>query len=201
MELFVENFDMYKDIDKIDLSEILELNGDKKFPLLEKDHYYLYKTGRSDHILMGKGKVFPGVYNTKTGNFLKARIRGNGSNYRMWMITLIHEHKKITYDVDCHRVCALAFINNPNPSIKILVNHKDTVKENYCVDNLEWVTRRENSLSENIDRGIMRRRELALIQKFNGDLFLGESRINEIEFCQEEARKDLEALKKTFLGR
>mgnify|MGYP003145858460 FL=1 len=41
MELFVENFDMYKDIDKIDLSEILELNGDKKFPLLEKDHYYL----------------------------------------------------------------------------------------------------------------------------------------------------------------
>ena len=74
MELFVENFDMYKDIDKIDLSEILELNGDKKFPLLEKDHYYLYKTGRSDHILMNKGKVFPGVYNTKTGNFLKDTV-------------------------------------------------------------------------------------------------------------------------------
>ena len=33
-------------------------------------------------------------------------------------------------------------------------------------------------------------RSLALIQKFNGDLFLGESRINEIELCQEEARKD-----------
>ena len=37
LELFKENFNMYKDIDKIDVSEILDLNNEKKFPELEKD--------------------------------------------------------------------------------------------------------------------------------------------------------------------
>lgn len=41
-----------------------------------------------------------------------------------------------------HQLAARTFI--PNPESKLSINHKDGVKTNNCVTNLEWVTGREN---------------------------------------------------------
>ena len=45
-----------------------------------------------------------------------------------------------------HRLVAEHFIDNPDPIHKTLVNHKDGNKLNNNVDNLEWVSPRENNL-------------------------------------------------------
>ena len=50
-----------------------------------------------------------------------------------------------------HRLVAIAFIENPNEDVYIEVNHKDNNRLNNNVNNLEWVTSKENSQAkENI---------------------------------------------------
>lgn len=44
-----------------------------------------------------------------------------------------------------HVLVAKAFIDNPNPSIKTQVNHIDGNKLNNHLDNLEWVSPKENT--------------------------------------------------------
>lgn len=57
----------------------------------------------------------------------------------------IHLSKNdITKNYLIHRLVALAFIQNNDPTNKTEVNHKDEDKTNNCADNLEWCTRSYN---------------------------------------------------------
>lgn len=72
------------------------------------------------------------VYSHKTNIFLKQRVGSDGYYY----VTLSGK----TYGV--HRLVAITYI--PNPENKPQVNHKDNVKTNNWIDNLEWNTPAEN---------------------------------------------------------
>ncbi len=67
---------------------------------------------------------------------LKPRINGKG----YYFVTLYDSDK---YQISIHRLVAKAFIDNPFG--KFCVNHKDSNRLNNVVDNLEWVTYKENT--------------------------------------------------------
>jgi len=62
----------------------------------------------------------------------------NGKGYRTVGLTKKAKGKRVRV----HRLVAHAFI--PNPDNKPYVNHKDETRDNNNVDNLEWVTHKEN---------------------------------------------------------
>lgn len=84
------------------------------------------------------------VYRRKGGavtwpeKVLKQRLNPNG----YWIVSLwLNGNQKIAR---VHRLYALAFL--PNPEGKPDINHRDGVKSNNSPSNLEWCTKRENSL-------------------------------------------------------
>lgn len=78
------------------------------------------------------------VYNSKNGKTLVPQL-STGGYYRVKL-----SHNKISKSYSVHRLVAYAFI--PNPLNKPDVNHIDGVKSHNYVENLEWVTKSENSL-------------------------------------------------------
>lgn len=70
-----------------------------------------------------------------TKAFVKGRILKGGKNQKGYrQVLLSKDGKSIAYIV--HRLVAQAFIHNPNNLP--FINHKDEVKDNNNVDNLEW---------------------------------------------------------------
>ena len=76
------------------------------------------------------------VRNKKTKRFLTQHDNGNGYLFvQLWR----NNKGKREY---VHRLVALAFI--PNPDNKKEVNHINSIRTDNFVENLEWVTRKEN---------------------------------------------------------
>ena len=86
----------------------------------------------SNYIVSEDGKVF----NSATGRKLKPeRLRDGYERVTLYSLGGRSRHM-------VHRLVAQTYI--PNPNGKPQVNHKDMVKHNNHVDNLEWVSAKEN---------------------------------------------------------
>lgn len=72
---------------------------------------------------------------------LKPKIMSNG-NKDYLVACLWLDGKQKTFLV--HRLIAFTFIANSDPLRRTTVNHKDTICQNNCAANLEWVTHTEN---------------------------------------------------------
>ena len=77
------------------------------------------------------------VRNVKTGKILKPI--NNGLGYLFVSLYKNRTEKKHYL----HRLVAQAFIQNPNKLPE--VNHKDEIRTNNNLDNLEWISHRDNS--------------------------------------------------------
>lgn len=91
---------------------------------------------------------YEGIYKISNHGRLKSfhhnksgRVMANRQNRRGYLIIDLSKNG-VVHTTTLHRLVANAFI--PNPENKPEVNHIDTNKANNCVDNLEWVTSKEN---------------------------------------------------------
>lgn len=73
----------------------------------------------------------------------KEQILKGISNSNGYLQVHLHDNKGKRKFLPVHRLVAKTFISNPED--KPQVNHKDEDKTNNCVDNLEWVTIKENA--------------------------------------------------------
>lgn len=78
------------------------------------------------------------IRNTKTAYILKP----SKDNYGYSILTIRINGKKKTHKV--HRLIAMTFI--PNIYNKPQINHKNGIKADNRIDNLEWCTNRENTI-------------------------------------------------------
>lgn len=98
---------------------------------------------------------YEGLYNVSEDGLFLSKRRGGTKGYSEWNliktiekpdgycnVILSKNGKHATFRV--HRIVALAFIPNPNNLPE--VNHKNGVRNDNRVENLEWVTRSENVL-------------------------------------------------------
>lgn len=104
--------------------------------------YYVSSHGRVKSLKFGKERI------------LKPSLSGN----RYLSVDLWYLNKKRKVQ-NIHRLVALTFI--PNPDNKPEVNHIDGNKLNNHIDNLEWVTRREN-VKHAWDNGLFESTRLAV---------------------------------------
>lgn len=77
------------------------------------------------------------VWSYKTKKFLKPRQTKRG----YLQVMLYKNSKGKNYYI--HRLVAIAFIDNPNNLLQ--VNHKDEDKTHNWINNLEWITHKENN--------------------------------------------------------
>ena len=142
LNLFKEQIPVIKDIDYVDLGILMNEHVGEE--LFKKDQYYLYKTGGVNRWI-DDAAVYPFIKNNETGNIrMPTLMSGEGSYPR---INLQNGDKRRKFSM--HKMVALAFINNPDPKNKVLVDHVNHNVYDYKVSNLRWLSHKENSRKRN----------------------------------------------------
>ena len=94
------------------------------------------------------------IFSETSNKLLKLDKSLRGGYKSLNSISLINSDSK-TKSFKFHQLVAKAFIPNDDPQNKNVVNHKDGNKLNNHVDNLEWVSLRENN-QHAIDTGLLK---------------------------------------------
>jgi hypothetical protein len=110
----------YTDLDCTDLDNEIWKEMPEEFTL-----------GKSNYWLSNKGR-----YKNNRGKMIDLKV----SNQYI-TVSFRNNDKQVKYQL--HRIIAYLFV--PNLENKPFVNHIDGNKENNCADNLEWVTKSENT--------------------------------------------------------
>ena len=109
-----------------------------------------------EYVIREDGKVFS-KYKPKTNKILDDYVveikQVLDKNVGYYLVTLVNSKTKVRKNQFIHRLLAQAFIPNPDPKHKIHVNHIDGNKQNNSLDNLEWVTPKENARHA-VDNGL-----------------------------------------------
>ena len=133
-------------------------------PVLNHESYYeISNLGN----VLSLERVIEYEYPTKSGTIIKRsfkkskRLKTHINNAGYY--TTDFQVDKIKETVAIHRLIAEAFI--PNPENKPTVNHKDGIKTNIAISNLEWATYSENN-KHAVDTGL---RQSPWTDKFGAD--------------------------------
>lgn len=95
----------------------------------EIDGFPLYKVNNKGDV--ANSKTLRLLNPTNDDGYLKVNIVHNNGKY---------------YQKPVHRLVAQQFIPNASPEITTIINHKDGVRSNNHIDNLEWTTYSENTI-------------------------------------------------------
>lgn len=82
------------------------------------------------------------------GNVLKERIMKSSIAYGYLHLTLSKHDVQMTFNI--HKLVAIAFLNHKPCGHEIVINHKNFIRTDNRVENLELVTQRENSNKKHI---------------------------------------------------
>lgn len=99
--------------------------------LLDMEEWKAVPNYEGLYSVSSKGRIL----NTKTNRIINGRDHGGYRRVALYK-------NKMPKDYFVHRLVARAFIPNPNGCPQI--NHKDGIKDNNSISNLEWVTNGEN---------------------------------------------------------
>lgn len=92
-----------------------------------------------DYLITKSGKMF----SLRQGSALKPlSVVLDSSGYP---IVKLYSNDRKAKTIAVHRIVADMFLDNPNPSVYDCINHKDEVKTNCNVENLEWCTKTYNN--------------------------------------------------------